>query len=266
VNALTLIQGGSLPPARARLVDVTRRISDAERHLRTLQTGKAALEREAGRVSAAKAELAQLVDADAQSLVDRLRSGANWALSAITQARTHSVAAQLSQSRVEASVAEAALKSVAEEVAKIERSISEMQEQKQDAVRATLIESAGGFRYDLQTALEHVREALVALVAMDRITSRSDGSYQPNERVVIEIPPICGLPAQAIVAPDASIASAQNVWEKYSQTVAENPLASVDGILFPAVNPNADDGRVTYDKLTRTEKARVDQARSLGVK
>jgi chromosome segregation ATPase len=177
MNALTILSPDGLPPARARLVDLNRRIADAERHLQTLQSGKSALERELSRAAEAKAELQSLVAADAESLVDRLRSGATWALSAITQTRTHSVAAQLNQSRVEASVGEAALSSVTGEIAELERQIAEMQSSKADLVRSVLLESAGGFRSDLATAIENLREAMAILCALDRITARSDGSY-----------------------------------------------------------------------------------------
>jgi chromosome segregation ATPase len=177
VNALTILSPGGLPPARRALVDITRRINDARRHLDRLQSGKAALERELGRVVEAKAELQSLVAADAESLVDRLRAGASWVLSGVTQARTHSVAAQLNQSRVEASVGEAALSSVTGEIAELERQIAEMQSSKADLVRSVLLESAGGFRSDLATAIENLREAMAILCALDRITAPSDGSY-----------------------------------------------------------------------------------------
>jgi hypothetical protein len=266
MGALTIISPGGLPPARRALVDITRRINDARRHLDRLQSGKAALEREIGRVVEARSELQALVAADSASLVDKLRSGATWALSAITQARTHSVAERLSQSRVEASVAETALKSVAGEVGELERSISEMQASKADLVRSVLLESAGGFRSDLATAIENLREAMTVLCALDRITARSDGSYVPTKRVVVEIGALGGLPAQAVVVPEVSIVAALRVWGKYSQALGDNPLSSADEMKFPSVDPRADDGLVSYDLLSPTERNRVDQLHAQGVK
>jgi hypothetical protein len=133
-------------------------------------------------------------------------------------------------------------------------------------VRAVLIEAGGGgFRYDLQTALDHVREAMVALSALDRVTAMTDGSWTPNERIVIEIPALGGMPATAVVVPEASVAAAANVWAKYHQTIAEHPLASVDEMLFPPVDPHADEGLISYDRLSATERKAVDQYRAIGV-
>jgi hypothetical protein len=262
MGALTIIQGGSLPPARAQLVDITRRIRDSERHLETLQSGKVALASELGRAAEAKAELQELVNADAVRLVDRLRSGGQWMLSTFGNARAKELSASLSESRIQAAVGEKALTSIGEEIAVLEREIVDLKAQKQDAVRAVLIESSGGFRYDLMTALDHVRDALVALVAMDRVTARTDGSWTPNERIVVEIPALAGMPAQAVAVPEASVAAAVNVWTKYQQTIGEQPLASAEALAFPIVNPDADAGLISYDRLTATERKAVDQSRS----
>jgi hypothetical protein len=265
VNALTILTPAGLPPCRARLVDITRRIRDAERHLDTLQRGKVALASELGRAAEAKAELAELVDNDAVRLVDRLRSGGQWLLSSFGNARARELSASLSESRIQAAVGEKALASVTEEIAELGRSIAEMQSAKAELVRGVLIESASGFREDLATAIENLREAMTVLCALDRITARSDGSYAPNKRVVVEIPAFGGLPAQAVVVPEPSVAAALRVWGKYSQTLGDNPLASADEMKFPSVDPHADDGLVSYDLLSPTERNRVDQLRAQGV-
>jgi hypothetical protein len=266
MGALTIIQGGSLPPARAVLVDISRRVTNAEKQLRTLRAGEAALASELGRAAEAKAELQDLVDADAVRLVDRLRNGGQWMLSAFGNSRAKELAASLSESRIQGAVGEKALATIGEEIAVLEREIADLKAQKQDAQRSVLIEAGGGFRYDLMTALDHVREAMVALSALDRLTARTDGSWTPNERILIEIPALGGMPATAVVVPEASVAAAANVWEKYAQTIGDNPLASADEMMFPPVNPHADEGLVSYDRLSATERKAVDQSRALGVK
>ena len=90
--------------------------------------------------------------------------------------------------------------------------------------------------------------------------------YVPNKRVVVEIPAFGGLPAQAVVVPEPSVAAALRVWGKYSQTLGANPLASADEMKFPSVDPHADDGLVSYDLLSPTERNRVDQLHAQGVK
>jgi hypothetical protein len=180
--------------------------------------------------------------------------------------RAATIVAQLSESQVQAAVGEKALAKVAEEIAALEREVADLKASKADLVRAALIECAGGFRFDLQTALDHLREALVALAAMDRIVAHGDGSFTPNSRIVVEIPAIGGLQAQAVVAPEASIETAMRVWGRFAEILSDNPLASADDMKFPNVDPSADDGMISYDRLTKTERARVDQLRAWSLK
>jgi cell division protein FtsB len=265
MGALTLVPSTGLPPARAALVNLSRRIADAESQLERLTRGRDQLRAELSRADTAKNELDSLISEDASSLVGKLRSGASWALAHFGSARAQNLVAALSESQVQLGVAAKALTSIEAEIAVAEREGADLKARKPDMVRAVLIEAAGGFRYDLQTALDHVRESLVILAALDRLTARTDGSYQPNERIVIEVPPLGGLPATAILVPEASIAAAKNVWAKYQQTIGEQPLASADSLAFPVVNPNADDGMISYDRLTATERKAVDQSRASGV-
>jgi cell division protein FtsB len=205
MGALTIIQGGSLPPARARLVALNEKIVAAEKQLRTLRAGEAALASELGRAAEAKAELQDLVNADAVRLVDRLRNGGQWMLSAFGNSRAKELSASLSESRIQGAVGEKALASIGEEIAILEREIADLKAQKQDAVRGVLIEAAGGgARYDLMTAIDHLREAMCVLVALDRATAHSDGSWMPNDRVTVEVPELGGLPAQVIAVPSAA--------------------------------------------------------------
>jgi hypothetical protein len=266
MSALALIPRPGLPPARARLVNLTRRISDAESQLELLVRGRNQLRAELSRADSARNELDSLVMEDASSLAQKLRSGASWALSHFGSLKAMTLVAQLSESGLQRQVGEKALAAIEEEIAVAEREVSDLKSGKEDLVRSAMFESAGGFRYDLQTALEHVLGAMVALVAMDRITSRSDGSFEPNKRIVIEVPSVGGLPAQAVVVPEASVAAAANVWAKFAETVATNPLASADEMKFPPVDPHADEGKILYDRLSTTERKAVDKNRAQGVK
>jgi cell division protein FtsB len=264
-NALTLIPSTGLPPARARLVNLTRRISDAETQLDRLVQGRDQLRAELSRADTARNELDSLIVHDAGSLVGKLRSGASWALSHFGSARAMNLVAVLAESGLQHQVGARALTEIEAEIAVFEREVADLKSGKDDLVRSVLIESAGGLRYDLMTALDHVREAMAALVALDRLTARNDGSYSPNGRIVVEIAACGGLPAQAVVVPEASIVAARNVWEKFSQTVVANPLASADEMKFPPVDPHADEGKILYDRLSTTERKAFDQSRSSGV-
>jgi cell division protein FtsB len=265
VTALTLVPSTALPPARRALVALNDKIERASRHLATLSNGRDQLRAELSRASSARDALDAMVAEDASSLARKLRSGASWALSHFGSLKAMNLVAQLSESGLQRQVGEKALAEIEAEIAVAEREVSDLKSGKADLVRSALIESADGARADALVAIEHLREALVIRAGLDRITARSDGSWAPNDRIVIEIPPLGGLPAQAVVVPAGSIEKALRVWAKYSQALSENPLAPADGMQFPPVDPNADDGTILYDRMTRTERARVDQSRASGV-
>jgi hypothetical protein len=265
MNALALISPPGLPPARARLVSLNDRITDAERRLRTLRDGKTALAAELGRAAGAKAELQQLVAYDAVRLVDRLRDGGQWLLSSFGNARARELSASLSESRIQAAVGETALVSVGEEIAVLEREVADLRLQKPDATRAVLLEASDGFRTDLLLAIDDMRQALVILSALDKITARSDGSYAPNERVVVEIPALAGLPVQTVIAPNSSIQNAQSILMDFAAELDSNPLADVETLKFQHVFGHEDDGRTLYSDLSRAERSAVDLARAQGV-
>jgi hypothetical protein len=264
VAALTLVQPG-LPPGRRALVALNKRIGDAETQLDRLVRGRDQLRAELSRADIAKVELDTLISEDATSLAAKLRSGASWALAHFGSARAQNLVASLSESQVQLGVGTKALAAIEAEIAVSEREVSDLKAGKADLVLKVLLESGSGFREDMATAIENLREAMVGLCSLDRITSRSDGSYATHSRVVIEVPEIGGLPPQVVVIPEASVAAAQNVWAKYAETVADNALASADTMAFPVVNPHADDGVVEYSRLSKTERSMVDQNRANGV-
>jgi hypothetical protein len=265
LGALIPFVGNGLPASRRALCDLQDRLFAAEKQLARLRSGAVALASELARAMEAKAELRDIVEDQAKGLAERLRDGAQWPLSSYSNARARELSASLSESRIQASVGERALESVAEEISALEREVADMRASKGDLVRSVLIESASGFRSDMLTAIDQLHEAMVILAALDKITARSDGSYAVDERIVIETPPLGGLPAQACAVPAASVEVAMRIWGKYAQAVADNPLASADELKFPAVDPHADDGLVSYDRLSRTEKIRVDQNRAQGI-
>jgi hypothetical protein len=266
MGALAIIPSAGLPPARRGLVDLNRRINDAESQLSTLVVGRDRLRAELGRADTARHELDSLVMQDATSLVGKLRAGASWALSNFGSARAMNLVAVLSESGLQRQVGEKALNEIEAEIAVFEREVADLKARRPDALRAVLLESAGGFRSDLLTAVNHLREAMTTLAALDRLTERTDGSYSPNDRIVIEIPAIGSLPPQAVVSPEFCIERAQSIWRDFSAELEANPLANVEGLEFPLVLGSEDDGRILYDRMTRTERTRADQDRSQGVK
>jgi hypothetical protein len=267
MGALTLLRGNGEPPAaRAALVSLLDRIRDTERRLNILQAGRARLEGELGRAAEAKLELRELVEADAVTLLDRIRAGGQWALSAFGNSRARELSAALSESRIQAEVGGRALDGAAEEIAQIEREIADMKAQKHARVRDVLIESADGIRADALIAIDDLKQALVALSALDCVTAVSDGSYSPSRRTAIDIPGLGGLPAQPMVLPVGAVKRAQSVWAEFAAELESSPLASVDDLVFPHVIGNEDQGNIVYSELSTVERRIVDlEHASLGV-
>jgi hypothetical protein len=263
MGALIPIRPG-VPPARANLVSLNEQIADAERRLDVLRLGYRRLESELARASDAKAELASLVDADAKSLVDRLRSGGQWLLSSFGSSRARELALQLSASRFEATVGERALEAAAGEISDLERQISELKARRPDAINPVLIEVADGFRTDLLLAIDDLKNSLVILAGMDSVVARGDGSYAPDKRLVIEIPSAGGLAAQPLIAPAASIKNAESIWREFAADLARDPLADVEALKFPHVHGNEDSGNVVYSSLSRVERQIVDSEHAQG--
>jgi hypothetical protein len=265
MGALALIAPDNVPRARRALIDLNAKILDAERRLSTLQSERNALASELGRAASAKKELAELVDVDAGKLLDRLRSGAQWALSAFGNSRAKELAAALSESRLQSAVGERALESAAEEIATLERSLSEMKAAKPDRIRAVMLEASVGFHTDLAILIDDLRQVLTVVAALDAITARSNGEWRPDPRVVVTLPPIGGAPEQAIVAPAAAIKKAQAVWAGFASALEKDALSNVENLEFPHVSGNEDAGKIVYHEMSATERHQVDLARAQGV-
>jgi hypothetical protein len=264
MGALALLTPAGLPPARARLVDINRRISDAERHLATLQRGKAELAAELSRAVEAERELQDIVDDSATRLVDRLRSGGQWLLSAFGSARARELSAALVESRIQAQVGEKALSSVGEEIAELERQVADLKQSKAQAVRAVLVEVASGYRADLNAIAEEMRQLMVILSSLDKFTAVPDGEYRPDRRITVTIPAFGGLREQAVIAPTTATAKARNIWSAFAEKLHENPLTTTESLVFPTFTGSEDEGKIVYHELSPTERHQVDQAFAQG--
>ena len=265
MGAITILTPDGLPPARARLVDLNRRIGDAERHLATLQRGKTELAAELSRAVEAERELQDIVDDSATRLVDRLRSGSQWLLSAFGSARARELSASLVESRIQAQVGEKALSSVGEEIAEFERQVAEMKAAKQDVIRGVLVEVAQGYRADLNAIADDLRQLLVILTSLDRICARPTGEFVPNRRVTVTLPAVGGLRETIVLAPTASIENAQNQWREFAAALDRDPLTTIESLVFPPVSGEEDEGKVAYHEMSPGERRRVDQAFAQGV-
>jgi hypothetical protein len=101
MGALALIPNGAPPPARAALVDLNKRITNAEAKLDRLVQNLDRLRSELSRADSAKGELEFLITEDASSLVGKMKAGVSWALSNLGSPRAMTLVAQLSESRIQ---------------------------------------------------------------------------------------------------------------------------------------------------------------------
>jgi hypothetical protein len=266
MNALALLTSrDGAPPARAALLDLNAKIERAERQLDTLIGGRDRLRSELGRADTAKIELETLITEDASSLVGKLRSGVSWALSSLGSPRAMTLVAQLSESRVQHDIGAKALAEIEADIAVSEREISDMKGRKNDAIIAVMREASAGFVADLAILADDLRQLLVTLAALDRLTARSNGDWSPTERVVVTLPSVGGVPEQVVIAPNSSIEKAKATWLDFAAELEKRPLANVEKIKFPHVLGNEDDGRTVYADLSRVERQLIDLERALGV-
>jgi hypothetical protein len=264
MGALIPIRPG-VPPARANLVSLNEQIADAERRLDVLRLGHRRLESELARASDAKAELASLVDADAKSLVDRLRSGGQWLLSSFGSSCARELALQLPASRFEATVGERALEAAAGEIVALERELSDLKQRRPNAIAAVMIEAGAGWREDLAAAIDDMRQAMTILSALDRVVARSDGSYSPTHRIAIEIPAVGTMPARTLVCPAMSIDNAAAILRGFAKDLEREPLADIESLVFPHCNGTEDSSTTVYADLSRVERQAIDMEHALGV-
>jgi hypothetical protein len=261
MNALALIPRDGAPPARQALISLNAKIADAERRLSTLQSGKAALAAELSRAAEAKSELQAIVDVEAKGLVERLRDGAQWLLSSYGNARARELAASLSESRIQAAVGERAVDAVGEEIATLEREISELKQRRPDAVRAVLRESARGYFEDYAATVDALREHMTILRGLEKALD--------VERIgrcvatVVDFTWKDGLNEEAVVATAAAISKAESVWRRYAAALVDDPAAPVDMLDFP-VDPGADFGVTIYSELSKSERLRIDSRSAQG--
>jgi hypothetical protein len=217
------------------------------------------LEAELSRVSEARAELDGLIQADAQSLAALVRSGASYVLNRFAGSRAQSLSAKLSDSRLEAQVGSQALAAIAADVLAAEREISDLKSQKADAIMSVLVEASAGWHADMAVLVDDLRQILTVLAAVDKITTRSNGEWSPNERLVVTLPALGGLPQNVVVVPGSAVEKAKATLKRFAADLDKDPLAGIDELKFDHFLGNEDAGIVPYESLHPAERKIVDQ-------
>jgi hypothetical protein len=259
MNALTIITRDALPPGRARLIALNRRLADADRALATLVNGRDRLRSELSRADNARNELDSMIAEDASSLVGKLRSGASWALSHFGSPRAMNLLASLSESHLQNEVGSKALAAIEAEISVAEREVADLKALRPDAILAVMKEASAGYVADLDNLADDLRQTMTILSGLDRITATPTGEWSPNQRVVVTLPSIGGLPETIVISPTSEIEKARSIWAAYAQELEHDALAKVgDHLKFPSVDPHADAGLVPYETLHPAERRIVD--------
>jgi hypothetical protein len=263
MGALIPLAGNGMPPARRALCALSERIADVEKRLEVLQSGRRKLESELSRVSSARAELDGLIRADAQSLADLVRSGAGYVLSRFAGSRAQNLNSRLSDSRLEAEVGAQALAAIDADIQAVDREVADLKAAKPDAIVSVMAEAAAGYRHDYAVVLDQMRDLATVLAGLEKIVGP-----QRVGRIVATVPNFDwhnGLGEEPVVASSSDVDKARAIWTAYAEELARDPLARVDRLNFPAADPHADDGRITYESLSPAER-RVADIKSAGIR
>ena len=179
----------SLPFARRALDRNLRERGGLVNERGKLQKMRADLEAELGAVGQAEQERDALLVRDAQSLVDRLRNGAETTLASFGL-RARGIDEKIAASWHQAKVVVLAIEAIDRELVNIEAKITELDELARFLVKDTTLEAMAGEFEDYATACENLRVSMVRLSAVSRFLKPPTHDYLP------------GASRLAIIAPD----------------------------------------------------------------
>jgi hypothetical protein len=244
-----------LPPARLAYARnrAEARGLEAERAKQKAMRGR--LEAELVKYENAGAEVHNLLNAGAQTLLDRLRAGFDPVLSTLG-GRAADLDARRAASAHSAEIVRRAIAAIDVEIERLEGMLADLEAAKGDLIRAVIHESAEGLRLDHAETIERLREGLTRLAALERVLSdRHD--WAPAARVVVEIPSLVWAdapPTEIVLAPRHEIQKAAEVFGLLALALESDPMAPLGE--FSPVSAN-EDPDVPFHELSATERALV---------
>ena len=132
-----------------------------------LKAMRADLEPKLGVIDQAEHEVDALLNRDAQSLIDRMRSGVEAALD-LFGGRARIMDERLAASKHQAEVARRAIVAIDVELERLALVDAELAERERFLIADVIRESAAGLHADYSTSAEHLRDGLVRLTALSR--------------------------------------------------------------------------------------------------
>jgi hypothetical protein len=260
MGALAIFKNGGngVPASRRGLIDLVDLIDRRSDDLVKLQAGRRRLQDELELVDGARNELESIVAQESHTLVDRIKSATDWALSACGGPRATRISESLAASRLQKTIGDRAAVELDAEISSLTVELETLHAQKPAAIHACMVESAQGYRADLASIADDLRQTLSILAALDAITSAPSGDWVPQRRVVVELPNVGGMAAQAVVAPHSAIERATAIWSGFALELDADPMATIASLEFPHVSGDEDDGKILYTEYTATERRRQD--------
>jgi hypothetical protein len=248
-----------LPLARRALVRNAAERAGVKGEIAKLQAMRAELEPKLDVVDQTEREVDNLLNRDAQSLIDRMRNNLGAALS-MFGSKARDLDERLVASKHQAEVARRAIEAIDRELANIEVKLAELDEREKFLIADVVRESAEGIFDDFSVAADHLRDGLVRLTAISRFLAPETAEYRPGaRRIALPIPDFVGsdgLSETVILAPAREIERVEAIIRQYAETLAMDARAP-----FPTL-PEIDtspDGAI-YSDLTAPERRAVDQA------
>jgi hypothetical protein len=248
---------GGLPPHRDRLRRHMGELGGLANERVRLLAMEAKLEGDLAKFENAGLEVDRLLNAGAQSLLDKLRAGVDPVIASLG-GKAADLDARRAVSMHSAEIVRRAIGAIRLEVANTDDKIATLNAQTPDLQRAVVNEGIGGaLRAEHAEILDRFRESLVNLAALERFLAGERHDWAPPARVVVEIPDLVwgdAAPMQVVLAPGRAIRSAEKVIAEFQAALTQDPLAPAP--TFAPVDPTPD-ANTLFHELSLAEMADV---------
>jgi hypothetical protein len=246
-----------LPPARRALDRNRAEARGLEGEVDRLQAMKGKLALELVRFENAGAEVNNLLNAGAQTLLDKLRLGIDPVLSSLGNR-----AAQLDERRAasahSAEICRRAIVAIDAELETVDAKLAELDAAQGDLILQVIDEAVGGsLRSERAVAIDNLREVLTRQAALARTLQPQRHDFAPTSRVAVQLPSLTWSdmpPEEIVLAPDREIRSAMAVLEAFRVALESDVLAAAPS--FAPVDPRPDEDTL-FHELSAVERARI---------
>jgi hypothetical protein len=211
-----------------------------------------------GVVDDAERERDDLLNRDAQSLLDKLRDGRDAVLSSFGL-RARALDEKIAATRHQAAIVEKTIVAIGVERELIAERIAELDELAEFLVKDSILEATASELVDYTTACEHLRGSMVFLMAVSRVLRPASHDYMPGaDRIAVVAPDFAAADGSelAIVAEPRAIARAEAILRQFAAELLSDPRTPLPELEVDAL----DDPSTPYHELSGPERRAVDQA------